>query len=230
MAHAPYSLEKRGSDDEDGRSTPPLESEMTAEPFVVMKTICLCCVLGLLAFGGAVQAQTTGTAKNADAEVSRGELLARFGGCHDCHTPKIMTAKGPQPDTSRLLSGHPASAPLPAVPLGVVGPNEWGALASNDLTAWAGPWGISFAANLTPDVTGLGPWNEQLFIQTMRTGKHLGVGRDLLPPMPWFNLEALSDQDLKALFKYLQSLKPISNQVPQPIPPQARAAQVRAAR
>lgn len=53
----------------------------------------------------------------------------------------------------------------------------------------------------------------------MRTGKHLGVGRALLPPMPWPNLAALSDRDLKALFAYLQTLKPISNQVPQPIPP-----------
>jgi len=199
-----------------------------------MKNFCRAYVLGLLAVGGAVQAQTSNTtekspasttmAKTADKEIRRGELLATFGGCHDCHTPKVMTPKGPQPDTSRLLSGHPAHASLPSVPPGVIGPTQWGALGSNDFTAWAGPWGISFAANLTPDVTGLGPWTDQQFIQTMRTGKHLGVGRALLPPMPWFNSAALTDQDLKALFKYLQSLKPISNQVPQPIPPQMHAA------
>jgi len=92
-------------------------------------------------------------------------------------------------------------------------------VASNDATAWVGPWGISFAANLTPDATGLGGWTEEQFIQTMRTGKHLGVGREILPPMPWFGVAALPDEDLKALFAYLQSLKPISNNVPQPLPP-----------
>jgi hypothetical protein len=106
----------------------------------------------------------------------------------------------------------------------VLGPTQWGATNTSDLTAWAGPWGVSFAANLTPDMTGLGGWTAQQFIQTMRTGKHVGIGRDLLPPMPWLNLEVLTDADLKALFAYLQSLKPISNQVPQPIPPKVSAA------
>ena len=198
-----------------------------------MKNICVWCVLGLLTVGSTLQAHTanatdkspapTTVPTTAEKEVRRGELLVTFGGCHDCHTPKVMTPKGPQPDTSRLLSGHPSDAPLPAVPRDVIGPTQWGALATNDLTAWAGPWGISFAANLTPDVTGLGPWTAQDFIHTMRTGKHLGVGRALLPPMPWFNLEALTDPDLRALFKYLHSIKPISNQVPQPIPPQPPA-------
>src|SRR5262249_51470158 len=121
---------------------------------VAMKNICVVYVLGLLTVGSAVQAQTsnktdksqppTRVPKAADKEVRRGELLATFGGCHDCHTPKVMTPKGPQPDTSRLLSGHPSDAPLPAVPQDVIGPTKWGALATNDLTAWAGPWGVSF--------------------------------------------------------------------------------------
>jgi cytochrome c553 len=152
-------------------------------------------------------------------ELRRGEHLAKSMGCSDCHTPKVMTPQGPQLDTSRLLSGYPSHTPLPAVPKGVIGPTQWGALTTNDLTAWAGPWGISFAANLTPDVSGLGPWTAQEFIQTMRTGKHLGVGRALLPPMPWSDIAELSDEDLKALFAYLKSLKPISNQVPPPVPP-----------
>ena len=156
---------------------------------------------------------------NLSAEARRGEKRVALGGCHDCHTPKVMTPKGPQLDTSRLLSGYPSQTSLPAVPPGIIGPTQWGALTTNDLTAWAGPWGIAFAANLTPDVSGLGPWTAQEFIQTMRTGKHLGVGRALLPPMPWFNSAALTDKDLKALFAYLKSLKPISNQVPQPVPP-----------
>jgi len=95
----------------------------------------------------------TGAGKPA---LKRGEMLSVFGGCNDCHTPKIMTAQGPAPDQSRLLSGHPANAPLTPIPQGVIGtnPNQWAALTNGDLTAWAGPWGVSFAANLTP---GTGP-------------------------------------------------------------------------
>jgi len=173
-------------------------------------------VVGLLLL---VTVARVADAQGANQEVRRGQYLARFGGCHDCHTPKIMTSSGPELDTSRLLSGHPSHASLPPVPQGVIGPNRWSAATTDDLTAWAGPWGISYAANLTPDPTGLGGWTAQQFIQTMRTGKHVGVGRALLPPMPWFDVAALTDRDLNALFAYLQSLKPISNQVPQPVPP-----------
>jgi len=156
----------------------------------------------------------------SDDQVKRGEYLVGYGGCNDCHTPKLFTPKGPEPDPARLLSGHPASAKLPAIPGGLFGPEQWGGLTNNDLTAWVGPWGVSFAANLTPDQrTGLGGWTEAQFIKTMRTGKHLGVGRDILPPMPWFGLAVLSDQDLGAVFAYLKSIKPIENAVPQPIPP-----------
>ena len=62
------------------------------------------------------------------------------------------------------------------------------------------------------------------FIQMVRTGKHQGQpnGRDVLPPMPWFNLKDLTDADLKAIWAYLQSLPPITNRVPLPsAPPQA---------
>jgi hypothetical protein len=150
----------------------------------------------------------------------RGEYLVNYGGCHDCHTPKVMSPSGPLPDMARALSGHPAEAQLPPVPTDVLGPGKWAAVTNGDLTAWAGPWGVSFAANLTPDKrTGLGNWTAEQFIKTMRTGKHLGVGRPVLPPMPWFDLNALTDQDLRAVFAYLRSVKPIDNQVPAPIPP-----------
>ena len=201
-----------------------------------MKSIVMWCLPGLLTVSSAVCAQAqqiSGTATNAvqpiataqdgNETLGRVERLAKFGGCSDCHSPKVMTPKGPELDKSRLLSGYPAHAPLPALPQGVVGPTQWGAVATNDLTAWAGPWGVSFAANLTPDVTGLGGWTERQFIQTMRTGKHLGVGRAILPPMPWPGVASLTDGDLKALFAYLQALKPISNSVPQPIPPDRSA-------
>jgi mono/diheme cytochrome c family protein len=164
------------------------------------------------------------SANAGGSQVKRGEYLATFGGCHDCHSPKVMTPKGPAPDKARLLSGHPADAQLPPVPAGVVGssPNQWAALTNSHLTAWVGPWGTSFAANLTPDkATGLGGWTVEQFIKTMRTGKHLGVGRPILPPMPWFDVAVLSDADLKALFAYLRSVKPISNAVPTSSPPKS---------
>ena len=170
----------------------------------------------------AVPSAAADKAGASKAQIKRGEYLVNYGGCNDCHTPKMLTPNGPQPDPARLLSGHPADAQLPPVPPGVVGPNpnQWAALTNADLTAWAGPWGTSFAANITPDIaTGIGGWTGDQFIRTMRTGKHLGVGRPILPPMPWFDLAVLNDGDLRAVFAYLKSIKPIKNQVPQPIPP-----------
>lgn len=156
--------------------------------------------------------------------VERGLYLVHVGGCDDCHTPKVFTKAGPEPDKSRLLSGHPADAKVPPVPPGVIGPDQWGAITTNDLTAWAGPWGVSYAANLTPDATGLGSWTPETFIQAIRTGKHAGVGRDILPPMPWMGYALMTDDDLRAVFAYLKSLPPISNIVPAPVPPAAAPA------
>ena len=114
-----------------------------------------------------------------DAQIKRGEYLVNFGGCNDCHSPKVFTPKGPMPDPDRLLSGHPSGEKLPNLPKDLIAPDKWGGLFTNDLTAWVGPWGVTFASNLTPDEqTGIGLWTEELFIKTMRTGKHLGAGRD----------------------------------------------------
>jgi len=176
---------------------------------------------GLVAASVSQEAALASETETNQELVKRGEYLVGYGGCNDCHTPKLFSPNGPEPDPSKLLSGHPSTAKLSEIPAGIIGPEKWGALTNNDLTAWVGPWGVSFAANLTPDKrTGLGGWTEELFIKTMRTGKHLGVGRDILPPMPWYTLAALTDSDLKAIFAYLHSLKPIENEVPQPISPQ----------
>jgi hypothetical protein len=153
-------------------------------------------------------------------KVKRGEYLVSLAGCNDCHTPKIMTEMGLGLDSTRFLSGHPSDEQLPDASFDMVEPGKWGALGSQSFTAWYGPWGVSFAANLTPDmVTGSGAWTEESFIAAMRTGKHLGAGREILPPMPWFNLATATDEDLSAMFAYLKSLKPIENMVPAPIPP-----------
>jgi cytochrome c553 len=167
----------------------------------------------------AKEAKTEVKSSTANLEKT-GKHLVTLGGCNDCHSPKIMTENGPQPDETRLLSGHPSDETLPSTPQGLFGPKGWGALTTNGFTAWVGPWGTSFAYNLTPDNnTGLGSWTPDIFIRAMRTGKHMGAGRQILPPMPWNAMGMLSDEDLKAIFAYLKSIPAISNQVPQPIPP-----------
>ncbi len=155
--------------------------------------------------------------------VERGKYLVMIGGCNDCHTPKVEGPGGaPVPDSARLLSGHPQNLPYPTwTPADLHGRNAV-ALASPMLTAWAGPWGTSFAANLTPDkATGLGEWSEQTFMNAMRTGKHQGQpdGRDILPPMPWLDYKGAADEDLKAMWAYLRSIPAVKNQVPLPLPP-----------
>jgi mono/diheme cytochrome c family protein len=151
--------------------------------------------------------------------IRRGEYLVTFGGCHDCHSPKIFGPQGPVDDTTRMLSGHPQDFELPEINVNEIQPGKW-YLANAHLTAWVGPWGVSFAKNLTPDEpTGIGNWTEEIFIKSMREGKEMGFGRNILPPMPWFNVAKLSDEDLKSVFLYLKSIKPIRNEVPQPIPP-----------
>ena len=147
------------------------------------------------------------------ARVQRGEYLVTIGGCNDCHTPFKMGPNGPEPDMSRALSGHPESFKMPEPPKLADGKWMWAGAATN--TAFAGPWGISYARNLTPErLTGIGIWDEKMFMQTIRTGRHWGVSRPILPPMPWFNYAKMTDEDLKSVYAYLRTLKPIKNQVP----------------
>ena len=151
-------------------------------------------------------------------QIKRGEYLVTIGGCHDCHTPLGMGPNGPEPDMSRMLSGHPQDFAVSA-PATVGQP--WAGAFAPTLTAWSGPWGVSFTANLTPDEeTGiLRDFTEDQFIQTMRTGRHQGQGRQILPPMPWPAIGKMTDEDLKAVFAYLQQIPAIKNKVPDPIPP-----------
>ncbi|MBL7860221.1 MAG: diheme cytochrome c-553 [Cyclobacteriaceae bacterium] len=148
--------------------------------------------------------------------IKRGAYLTTIGACHDCHSPKIMTPQGPEPDPSRLLSGHPQNDPIPAIP----NSQDW-ILFSQNLTAFVGPWGVSFAANLTPDDTGTGNWTFEQFKTALRKGKYKGLqtGRDLLPPMPWQMYQHFTDDDMLAIFTYLRSLPKVNNLVPMPIAP-----------
>lgn len=151
--------------------------------------------------------------------ISRGEYLIQTIGCTDCHTPKRMGERGPEDIPEMFLAGHPADASLP--PMNTEALNNGWILFSPNFTATAGPWGVSFAANLTPDETGIGNWTQEQFITALREGKFKGQksGRDLLPPMPWFNFAKLNDEDLGSMFKYLKSIPAVKNAVPAPIPP-----------
>ena len=150
--------------------------------------------------------------------VARGEYLVTVMDCNACHSPKVMGPNGPEPDPEKLLSGYPADRPLPKVDTESL--KSW-ILFGQDLTSAAGPWGVSFAANLTSDATGIGNWSEAQFFKAIREGKYKGLdgGRMLLPPMPWPSFAQLNDEDLRAIFAYLKSTKPVNNVVPAPIPP-----------
>lgn len=186
------------------------------------KTVLVLALLGATLFL-ITCAQNDGDSKPLTHEemIKRGEYLVTAGSCNDCHSPKKYGPTGPVPDQSILLSGHPANLPVPAIPAGLPDPNGWVALTNAHFTAWAGPWGVSFAANLTPDdKTGIGTWKEEDFIKAIRTGKHMGTGREILPPMPWPMIRNMTDEDLKSIFAYLKSLPAVPNLVPGPIPPQ----------
>lgn len=158
-----------------------------------------------------------------DEMIAIGKYIVTTGGCDDCHTPKIFTEFGPVLDTTRRFSGFPQGDKLPMLDIKFVSPGNW-VTADKHLAAWVGPWGISYASNLTPDkATGIGALSEEMFIKTLRDGKLMGVGRPLLPPMPWQIIGMKTDQDLKAIYAYFMSLKPIQNEVPQPTPPDKMA-------
>jgi mono/diheme cytochrome c family protein len=152
--------------------------------------------------------------------ISKGEHLVQVGVCDDCHSPKKYKNGIPEPEVDKRLSGHPASLKLAPYDAKTV-KNGW-VLGNEHFTAWVGPWGTSFSANLTPDkATGIGNWTEEQFFIAIREGKFHGLkdGRMLLPPMPWPNFKNYTDEELKAIFAYLQSIPAVNNAVPAPLPP-----------
>ena len=153
-----------------------------------------------------------------ESEVERGRYLINGFGCADCHTPHVMGPGGPERDLSRNLSGHPADLKFPPAP--ALPPGPWVATVAGSMTAWSGPWGTSYPANLTPDMeTGLGKWTDEEFVATLKTGRHMGRGREVLPPMPIAATRNLSEDDLRAMFAYLRTIPAVKNRVPDPLPP-----------
>jgi mono/diheme cytochrome c family protein len=139
--------------------------------------------------GGTGSTASGSTMTLADS-IELGRHLSIIGGCNDCHTPGLLYGA---PDTTRLLSG-----------------SELG---------WAGPWGVSYPRNLTPDVeTGLGSWSSDDIVKALRTGQRPD-GSPLLPPMPWPNYARLTDLEIHSLVAYLKSIPPVKHAMPKQIPP-----------
>ena len=158
-------------------------------------------------------------APTAEERIQRGAYLVQISGCNDCHSPKQMGAKGPELVAGRLLSGYPSDRGIPAFDTKMTA--QGFAMFTPDLTAAYGPWGVSFAANLTPDDTGIGNWTFEQFKKALTEGKAKGLdgGRMLLPPMPWTNYINIREEDLQAIFAYLKSIPAVKNIVPAPVPP-----------
>jgi mono/diheme cytochrome c family protein len=130
------------------------------------------------------------TASKQAKRLERGKYLTTICGCNDCHTPGTLFGA---PDFTRQLSG-------------------------SDL-GWQGPWGVSYARNLTPDLdSGLGKWTEADLIKAFRSGVRPN-GTPLLPPMPWQNFSAMSDEDAASVAAFLKSLPPVVHRSPDDIPP-----------
>jgi len=134
--------------------------------------------------------EKTPPAMTQEQKVERGLYLTTTMLCNDCHTPGTFYGA---PDFGRKLAG-----------------SELG---------WVGPWGTSYARNLTPDMeTGLGKWSEDDIVKAIRTGQRAD-GTELLPPMPWQMFSNLTDEDAYAIAAYLKSLPPVSHKVPDKRPP-----------
>jgi hypothetical protein len=183
----------------------------------------------LAAITGAVSvaliACTDGAAKtetvviiSKDSLIKRGSYLVNAIGCDDCHSPKIWSPQGMEIDMEHRFGGHQANTPVGKIDKNVM--KEGWVLFNKDLTSSVGPWGQSYSANISSDPTGIGNWTEEQFMRAIREGKSKGLeeGRPLLPPMPWFVYKNMNDTDLKAIFAYLKTTKPVENRVPGPKP------------
>jgi hypothetical protein len=151
-----------------------------------------------------------------EEKVQRGSYLVNAMGCDDCHSPKRFTATGFELVPELRFSGFNSATGSPKTDSNVV--KQGWVLFGPEFTTAVGPWGQSFAANLTSDSTGIGMWTEAQFIKALREGKYKGMDntRPLLPPMPWFVYKNLNDDDLKSIFAFLKSTKPVKNVVPAP--------------
>jgi len=174
-------------------------------------------VLGLIACtSGAAKTEPGSVIISNDSLIKRGSYLVNSIGCDDCHTPKTFGPNGPELDMEHRFGGYLATNPKSKVNTSVM-KDGW-ILFGMDLTTSVGPWGQSYAANISSDATGIGNWTEEQFFRALREGKSKGLkeSRPLLPPMPWFVYKNMNDTDIRSIFAYLKSTKPVENRVPGP--------------
>jgi mono/diheme cytochrome c family protein len=191
----------------------------TKNTLIIVIVVCLSGLIFSFCKGKARSENPEKKVMTQEQLIQRGEYLVTTVGCGDCHSPKRMGPQGPEENPELRLSGYQAKEPLPRVDKNVL-QSGW-LLFTGNLNAAVGPWGVSFAANLTSDQTGIGNWPEENFIRALKQGKFKGIegSRMLLPPMPWQNFAKVHLEDLKAIYAYLKSTKPISNVVPMAIEP-----------
>ena len=174
------------------------------------------CVFSVACTNSSASNSSANIVKDSAARVQRGSYLVNAMGCDDCHSPKRMGAHGPEIIPELRFSGFPQNAALPPVDSTEI-QKGW-TLFAPGLTSAVGPWGASFAANITSDGSGIGNWKEENFLRAIREGKNKGLanGRQLLPPMPWAVYRNLSDEDLLSIFAFLKTTKPVNNVAPAP--------------
>ena len=179
------------------------------------RNLLIFCVVVL--FVGAVITLSIRSVESQSDMAQRGKYLVdAVAACGYCHTPRT----GAEYNMDMYLAGHPAEEAYPRYNLRSMMPQGIFVLTALQMSAFSGPFGTSFASNLTPDKeTGLGEWTEEMFIGAMRTGLHQGVegNRAILPPMPVKHYAQMSDEDLKAIWAYLKTIKPVKNEVNPPL-------------
>lgn len=126
---------------------------------------------------------------DASEQVKHGWYLVRIAQCNDCHTPNNEQGK---PRTDMMFGGG---------------------------ARMKGPWGDVVTPNITPDPSGISHYDEAMFIKTIRTGRASGGVRQLNPLMPYSYFKNMTDDDLKAIFAYLRTVKPVRHHVDNSEPP-----------
>ena len=126
-----------------------------------------------------------------ESQTTRDRYLVTVGGCNDCHTPGYFFGK---PDMSRFLGGSDVGFEIPGQ-------------------------GVFVGSNITPDKrTGIGNWTREQIVKAIQGGERPD-GRILAPIMPWHAFATFTADDATAIAAFLQSVKPVSNQVPGPFKP-----------
>ena len=126
---------------------------------------------------------------DASEQVKHGWYLVRLAHCNECHTPS--DEKG-HARTDMMFGGG---------------------------ARLKGPWGDVVTPNITSDPSGISHYDEAMFIKTIRTGRASGGVRQLNPLMPYSYFKNMTDDDLKAIFAYVRTVKPVRHHVDNSEPP-----------